>query len=130
MSALAALKVLIVDDFRSMRRIVRVLLKEIGCENVEEAGDGTTALTMLRAGGFDVVISDIAMPAMSGLELLAAIKADPALKRLPVLLVTAEARKDEIVAATRAGAAGYLVKPFSRETLEARLSALVGTIPA
>jgi len=125
MSELAALKVLVVDDFRAMRRVVRVLLKEIGCESVEEAGDGASALALLRAGTFDVVISDIDMPAMSGLELLGAIKADAKLRRVPVLLVTAEARKDEIVQAVQSGAAGYLVKPFSRETLQAKLSPLV-----
>lgn len=130
MSELTALKILIVDDFRAMRRIVRVLLKEIGCYSVEEAGDGVAALALLRAQPFDVVISDIAMPAMSGLALLAAIKADSALKHLHVLLVTAEATKDEIVAAVRSGAAGCVVKPFSRETLETKLAAMFASADA
>ena len=121
MSELAALRFLVVDDFRAMRRVVRVLLKEIGCDSVEEAGDGAAALAALRAQPFDVVISDIAMPTMSGLELLEAIKADPKLRHVQVLMVTAEARKDEIVQAAQSGAAGYVVKPFSRETLEKKL---------
>ena len=121
MSELAALRFLVVDDFRAMRRVVRVLLKEIGCEQVEEAGDGAAALVALREQPFDVVISDIAMPTMSGLELLDAIKADAKLRHVQVLMVTAEARKDEIVQAAQSGAAGYVVKPFSRETLEKKL---------
>lgn len=125
MSELAALRFLVVDDFRAMRRIVRMLLEEIGCTSVEEAGDGVAALALLQSQPFDVVISDIGMPAMSGLELLAAIKADPELNHLPVLMVSAEARKDEIVEAAQNGAAGYLVKPFGREVLEKKLSTLI-----
>jgi two-component system, chemotaxis family, chemotaxis protein CheY len=114
-------KFLIVDDFSTMRRIVRGLLKEIGYANADEAEDGEQALGLLKAGGFDCVISDIGMPVMNGFELLSAVKGDARLKHLPVLLVTAEARKEDIVRAVREGAAGYIVKPFTRATLEDKL---------
>ena len=115
------LKFLVVDDFSTMRRIVRGLLKEMGCNNCEEAEDGQVALNMLKAAKFDFVVSDINMPNMTGFELLAAIKADDALKHLPVLMVTAEARKEDIVLAVQNGAAGYLVKPFTKAALEERV---------
>lgn len=119
MSSLPAnLRFLVVDDFATMRRIVRGLLKEIGCSACEEAEDGQAALNMLRAGAFDFVVSDINMPNMSGFDLLRAIKADPTLKHIPVLMVTAEARKEDIVLAAQCGAAGYVVKPFAKATLE------------
>jgi two-component system chemotaxis response regulator CheY len=112
-------KFLVVDDFATMRRIVRTLLKESGFPNVEEAEDGAIALQRLKKeGGFGLVISDINMPHMNGFELLAAIKSDAVLAHLPVLMVTAEARKDDIVRAAQQGAAGYIVKPFSMATLE------------
>ena len=106
------MKFLIVDDFSTMRRIVRGLLKEIGYHNADEAEDGSVALNLLKNGKFDFVVSDINMPVMNGFELLAAVKADDALKHLPVLMVTAEARKEDIVRAAQDGAAGYIVKPF------------------
>lgn len=115
------LKYLIVDDFSTMRRIVRGLLKEMGCSDADEAEDGTVALAMLRAQKFDFVVSDINMPNMNGFELLKAIKADESLKSLPVLMVTAEARKEDIVLAAQSGAAGYIVKPFTKATLEEKV---------
>jgi two-component system, chemotaxis family, chemotaxis protein CheY len=116
---------LIVDDFSTMRRIVRNLLKEIGFANAEEAEDGAIALTMLRASKFDFVVSDINMPNMNGFELLKSIKADAGLKSLPVLMVTAEAKKDDIVAAAQGGAAGYIVKPFTKATLEEKVQKIL-----
>lgn len=118
MNNAAALRFLVVDDFSTMRRIVKGLLKDMGCNNAEEAEDGVQALSKLKAQPFDFVVSDINMPNMTGFELLAAIKADDALKHLPVLMVTAEARKEDIVLAAKSGAAGYIVKPFTKATLE------------
>lgn len=115
------MRFLVVDDFNTMRRIVRNLLKELGFNNVEEAEDGVDALTKLRAGGFDFVISDWNMPNMDGLQLLQTIRADAALGKLPVLMVTAEAKKENIIAAAQAGASGYVVKPFTAATLEEKL---------
>ncbi|MFD1803276.1 chemotaxis response regulator CheY [Mixta tenebrionis] len=115
------MRFLVVDDFNTMRRIVRNLLKELGFNNVEEAEDGADALTKLRAGGFDFVISDWNMPNMDGLQLLQTIRADAALGKLPVLMVTAEAKKENIIAAAQAGASGYVVKPFTAATLEEKL---------
>ena len=112
------LKFLVVDDFSTMRRIVRGLLKELGCNHVAEAEDGAVALGMLRSQHFDFVISDINMPNMDGFQLLEAVKAEESLRHLPVLMVTAEARKEDIVRAAQGGAAGYVVKPFSKATLE------------
>ena len=122
MSNPADLKFLIVDDFSTMRRIVRGLLKESGYNNAEEAEDGAVALNMLKNGKFDFVVSDINMPNMNGFELLKAIKADDTLKHLPVLMVTAEARKEDIVLAAQNGAAGYIVKPFTKATLEDKMA--------
>lgn len=119
------LKFLIVDDFSTMRRIVRGLLKEMGCVNADEAEDGVVALRMLKASKFDFVVSDINMPNMSGFELLKAIKADDSLKSLPVLMVTAEARKEDIVLAAQSGASGYIVKPFTKATLEEKVNKII-----
>ena len=116
---------LIVDDFSTMRRIVRNLLKEIGYGNAEEAEDGAIALNMLRAGKFDFVVSDINMPNMNGFELLKHIKSDDSLKAVPVLMVTAEAKKEDIVAAAQGGAAGYIVKPFTKATLEEKVQKIL-----
>jgi two-component system chemotaxis response regulator CheY len=118
MSNPADLKYLIVDDFSTMRRIVRGMLTEMGCHKVDEAEDGAIALTMLKAQNYDFVVSDINMPNLSGFDLLKAVKADDALKHVPVLLVTAEARKEDIVLAAQSGAAGYIVMPFTKATLE------------
>ena len=116
------LKFLVVDDFSTMRRIVRNLLKELGFNNVEEAEDGVDALNKLQAGGYGFVISDWNMPNMDGLELLKTIRADGAMSALPVLMVTAEAKKENIIAAAQAGASGYVVKPFTAATLEEKLN--------
>lgn len=125
MSNPSDLKFLIVDDFSTMRRIVRGLLKEMGCHNADEAEDGAIALSMLKNQKFDFVVSDINMPNMNGFELLASVKADPALKHLPVLMVTAEARKEDIVRAAQSGAAGYIVKPFTKATLEEKVQKIL-----
>jgi two-component system chemotaxis response regulator CheY len=124
------LKFLIVDDFSTMRRIVRGLLKEMGCNNADEAEDGAVALNMLRQQRYDFVVSDINMPNMNGFDLLKSIKADEALKHLPVLMVTAEARKEDIVLAAQSGAAGYIVKPFTKATLEEKLQKILQKLAA
>ena len=124
------MKFLVVDDFSTMRRIVRGLLKEMGCVNVEEAEDGTVALAMLKAQKFDFIVSDINMPNMSGFDLLAAVKKEDSLKHLPVLMVTAEARKEDIVRAAQEGAAGYIVKPFTKSTLEEKVQKIMQKLPA
>ncbi len=116
------MKFLVVDDFSTMRRIIRNLLKELGFSNVEEAEDGAVALQKLRNGHYDFVVSDWNMPNMTGLELLQQIRADANLKHLPVLMVTAEAKKENIIAAAQAGASGYIVKPFTAATLEEKLN--------
>ena len=117
------MRLLVVDDFRTMRRVLRGLLRDMGLDDVAEAGDGAAALERLRAEPADLVITDIEMPTLNGFELLSAIKRDERLKHLPVLMLAAEARKDDIVRCVQAGAAGYLVKPFTRETLEEKLRA-------
>jgi two-component system chemotaxis response regulator CheY len=116
------IKFLVVDDFSTMRRIVRNLLKELGYVNVDEAEDGAVALQKLQGGGFDFVVSDWNMPNMDGLALLQAVRADAALKHLPVLMITAEAKKENIIAAAQAGASGYIVKPFTAATLNEKLT--------
>ena len=112
------LRFLVVDDFSTMRRIVCNLLKESGFTEMEEAEDGTAALAKLRASKFDFVVSDINMPNVNGLALLGAMKKDEKLKHIPVLMVTAEARKEDILLAAQLGAAGYVVKPFTKAILE------------
>ena len=114
-------KFLVVDDFSTMRRIVRNLLKELGYTNVDEAEDGVQALQKLRSDQFDFVVSDWNMPNMDGLTMLQEIRKDPALSKLPVLMVTAEAKKENIVAAAQADANGYVVKPFTAATLDEKL---------
>lgn len=116
------MKFLVVDDFSTMRRIVRNLLKELGFNNVEEAEDGAVALQTLKGANFDFVVTDWNMPNMTGLELLQAIRADDSLKHLPVLMITAEAKKENIIAAAQAGASGYIVKPFTAATLSEKLT--------
>ena len=130
MSTQPELKFLIVDDFSTMRRIVKGLLKEMGCNNADEAEDGAVALDMLKATKYDFVVSDINMPNMNGFDLLKAIKADEALRHLPVLMVTAEARKEDIVLAAQTGAAGYIVKPFTKATLEEKVQKILQKISA
>lgn len=116
------IRILVVDDFPTMRRIVRNLLKELEFENIDEAEDGAVALEKLRGGNFKFVISDWNMPNMDGLSMLKTIRDDPALSALPVLMVTAEAKKENIIAAAQAGASGYVVKPFTAATLEEKLT--------
>jgi len=116
------MKFLVVDDFSTMRRIVRNLLKELGYTNVEEAEDGQIGLNKLKGGDFEFVVSDWNMPNMDGLTMLQQIRADDELKHLPVLMVTAEAKKENIIAAASAGASGYVVKPFTAATLDEKLS--------
>jgi two-component system, chemotaxis family, chemotaxis protein CheY len=130
MSQPTEMKFLIVDDFSTMRRIVRGLLKEIGYSNAEEAEDGSVALRMLQNNKFDFVVCDINMPVMNGFELLSTVKADDKLKHLPVLMVTAEARKEDIVRAAKDGAAGYIVKPFTKATLEEKVQKIMQKLAA
>jgi len=115
------MKILVVDDFSTMRRIIKNLLKDLGFSNIQEADDGSTALPMLQQGDFDFVVTDWNMPGMQGIDLLRAIRADDKLKHLPVLMVTAEAKKEQIVAAAQAGVKGYVVKPFTAATLKEKL---------
>jgi len=117
-----SLNFLVVDDFTTMRRIVRNLLKELGFTNVDEAEDGQDALNKLQAGNFDFVISDWNMPNMDGLALLKNLRAEERFANLPVLMVTAEAKKENIIAAAQAGASGYVVKPFTAAILEEKLN--------
>jgi two-component system chemotaxis response regulator CheY len=116
------LKFLVVDDFPTMRRIVMSLLKELGYTNLTEAENGAEGLAKLRSSHFDFVVSDWNMPVMDGLTMLQHIRADAALKHLPVLMVTAEAKKENIIAAAQAGASGYVVKPFTAATLQEKLA--------
>lgn len=118
----ASLKFLVVDDFSTMRRIVRNLLKELGFSNIEEAEDGAVALDKLRAGDFQFIVSDWNMPNMDGLALLQNVRSDPRLKDLPFLMITAEAKKENIIAAAQAGASGYIAKPFTAATLQEKLN--------
>jgi two-component system chemotaxis response regulator CheY len=130
MSTPTDLKFLIVDDFSTMRRIVRGLLKEMGCNNADEAEDGAVALGMLKRAKYDFVVSDINMPNMNGFDLLKAVKTDDSLKHIPVLMVTAEARKEDIVRAAQDGAAGYIVKPFTKATLEDKVQKILQKLAA
>ena len=124
------MKILIVDDFSTMRRIIKNLLRELGFNNTMEADDGSTALPMLKNGSFDFLITDWNMPIMEGIALLKAVRADPALKTLPVLMVTAEAKRDQIVEAAQAGVNGYIVKPFTAETLKEKIDKIFERIDA
>jgi two-component system chemotaxis response regulator CheY len=121
----ADLRFLIVDDFSTMRRIVRNLLKEIGFANAEEAEDGAVALSMLKTSKYDFIVSDINMPNMNGFELLKSVRSDEGLKAIPFLMVTAEAKKDDIVMAAQGGASGYIVKPFTKATLEEKVQKIL-----
>ena len=120
------MKFLVVDDFSTMRRIVKNLLNDLGYPNVTEADDGKTALPMLQAGGFDFLISDWNMPGMSGLDLIKAVRSDAKLAKLPVLMLTAEAKREQIIEAAQAGVNGYVIKPFTAETLKEKLDKILG----
>jgi two-component system chemotaxis response regulator CheY len=121
------LKFLVVDDFSTMRRIVKNFLVDLGYNNITEADDGNTALPILKAGGIDFLVTDWNMPGMPGLELLKAVRADPALAKLPVLLVTAEAKREQIVEAAQAGVNGYVVKPFTAQTLKEKIEKILAS---
>jgi two-component system, chemotaxis family, chemotaxis protein CheY len=120
------MKFLVVDDFSTMRRIVKNLLHDLGYPNVTEADDGKTALPMLQGGGFDFLISDWNMPGMSGLDLIKAVRSDAKLAKLPVLMLTAEAKREQIIEAAQAGVNGYVIKPFTAETLKEKLDKILG----
>lgn len=124
------MKILIVDDFSTMRRIIKNLLRDLGFNNTQEADDGTTALPMLQSGDFDFLVTDWNMPGMQGIDLLKAVRADPKLATLPVLMVTAEAKKEQIVEAAQAGVNGYVVKPFTAATLKEKIDKIWERIDA
>ena len=115
------MKILVVDDFSTMRRIIKNLLRELGFTNTQEADDGNTALPMLKDGDFELLITDWNMPGMEGIDLLKAVRADPNLAKLPVMMVTAEQKKEQIIMAAQAGVNGYIVKPFTAQTLKEKL---------
>jgi two-component system chemotaxis response regulator CheY len=115
------MKILVIDDFSTMRRIVKNVLKQIGFDNIEEAEDGAQAFAKLKNGGFGFVVSDWNMPNMDGLELLKAVRKDPVLKDLPILMVTAEAEKEKVITAIQAGVNNYVVKPFTAETFKEKM---------
>jgi two-component system, chemotaxis family, chemotaxis protein CheY len=120
-----AMKFLVVDDFSTMRRIIKNLLHDLGYQNVVEADDGNTALPLLQAGDIDFLITDWNMPGMPGLELLKAVRADANLAKLPVLMLTAEAKREQIIEAAQAGVSGYVIKPFTAETLKEKLEKIL-----
>ena len=115
------MKILVVDDFSTMRRIVRNILKQLGYTNIEEAEDGNIALTKMKLDSYGLVISDWNMPNMTGIELLQNIRSDSALKGVPVLMVTAEAKQENVIAAIQSGVNNYIVKPFTAETLKEKI---------
>lgn len=115
------MKILIVDDFSTMRRIIKNLLRDLGFTNTHEADDGSTALPMLKAGDYDFLVTDWNMPGMTGIELLKEVRADAKLVALPVLMVTAEAKRDQIIEAAQAGVNGYVVKPFTAQVLKEKI---------
>ena len=115
------MKILVVDDFSTMRRIIKNLLKDLGFANIQEADDGNTALPMLQQGDFDFVVTDWNMPGMQGIDLLKAVRADSELASLPVLMVTAETKREQIITAAQAGVNGYIVKPFTAVTLKDKI---------
>ena len=119
------MKILIVDDFATMRRIIKNLLKDLGFNNTQEADDGTTAVPLLNSGNFDFLVTDWNMPSMTGFDLLKHVRADPKLKDLPVLMVTAEAKREQIVAAAQAGVNGYIVKPFTAAVLKDKIEKII-----
>ncbi len=124
------MKILIVDDFSTMRRIVKNLMRDLGFANTSEADDGLTALPMLQGGKYDFLVTDWNMPGMQGIDLLKAVRADPNLSSLPVLMVTAESKKDQIIEAAQAGVNGYVVKPFTAATLKEKIDKIFERIEA
>jgi two-component system chemotaxis response regulator CheY len=124
------MRFLVVDDYSTMRRIIKNLLQDLGYANIVEADDGKTALPVLQGGNIDFVITDWNMPLMPGLELLKQIRADAKLAKLPVLMVTAEAKREQIIEAVQAGVSGYVVKPFTAEVLKQKLEKILSTLGA
>ncbi len=124
------MNILIVDDFSTMRRIIKNLLRDLGYTNTSEADDGTTALPMLQTGKFDFLVTDWNMPGMQGIDLLKAVRSDPNLASMPVLMVTAESKRDQIVEAAQAGVNGYVVKPFTAATLKEKIDKIFERIEA
>ena len=122
-----AARFLVVDDFAPMREIVRKVLEELGYQHIEEAVDGVAALQKLRSAPFDLLITDWSMPNMPGIELVKAVRSDPALARLPVLMVTGEVKREQIVEATQAGVSGYIIKPFTPQALTDKVNKLLGS---
>lgn len=121
------MNILVVDDFSTMRRIIKGLLHDLGYPRVSEADDGKTALPMLKAGGYDFLITDWNMPGMAGLELLKLVRADEKLARMPVLMLTAEAKREQIVEAAQAGVSGYVIKPFTAQTLKEKIDKILAS---
>lgn len=119
------LSILVVDDFATMRRIVKSQLNELGYTNVDEADDGATALPLLQTGKYQFLITDWNMPTMSGLDLLKNVRANPSLKHIPVMMITAEAKRDNIIEAAKAGVNGYIVKPFNSKALKEKITAVL-----
>ena len=130
MSAQPGMSILVVDDFSTMRRIIKGLLQDLGFSNITEAADGLTALSLLKAGNFDLLITDWNMPGMQGVELLRQVRADERMKKLPVLMLTAEAKREQIVAAAQAGVSGYVIKPFTAATLKEKIGKIFGVKPS
>lgn len=124
------MKILVVDDFSTMRRIIKNLLRELGFNNTHEADDGNTAFPLLQNGDFQFVITDWNMPGMTGIDLLKAIRAHPHTAKLPVMLVTAEAKRDQIIEAAQAGVNGYIVKPFTAVTLKEKIESIFERLEA
>jgi two-component system chemotaxis response regulator CheY len=124
------MKILIVDDFSTMRRIIKNLLRDLGFTNTQEADDGNSALPMLKATDFDFLITDWNMPGMTGIDLLKAVRADDKLKSLPVLMVTAEAKREQIIEAAQAGVNGYVVKPFTAQALKEKIEKIFERVDA
>jgi len=124
------MKILIVDDFSTMRRIIKNLLRDLGYINTAEADDGLTALPMLQNGNFDFLVTDWNMPGMQGIDLLKAVRSDEQLAHLPVMMVTAESKRDQIVEAAQAGVNGYIVKPFTATTLKEKIDKIFERIEA
>ena len=121
------MKFLVVDDYSTMRRIIKNLLHDLGYANVTEADDGNTALPLLKSGSFDFLITDWNMPGMPGLDLLKAVRADAKLSKLPVLMLTAEAKREQIVEAAQAGCSGYVIKPFTAATLKEKIDKILAS---
>jgi two-component system chemotaxis response regulator CheY len=124
------MSILVVDDFSTMRRIIKGLLQDLGFANITEADDGLTALSLLKAGNFDLLITDWNMPGMQGVELLRQVRADERMKKLPVLMLTAEATRAQIVAAAQAGVSGYVIKPFTAATLREKIDKIFAVKPS